>query len=71
MTGVQTCALPIFVIDPKLENSKFEGIQAFSKGFAKEGVGAGGSMIASILKTGTNSQKLLELIEKEYERIFT
>jgi hypothetical protein len=28
-------------------------------------------MIASILKTGTNSQKLLELIEKEYQRVFT
>ena len=67
----QIIDVPVLVIDPKLENSKFEGIQAFSKGFAKEGVGAGGSMIASILKTGTNSQKLLELIEKEYERIFT
>ena len=63
--------IPVLVINPKLETSKFEGIQAFSQGFAKEGVGAGGSMIASILKTGTNSQKLLELIEKEYQRIFT
>lgn len=63
--------IPILVINPKLENSKFEGIRAFSQGFAKEGVGAGGSIIASILKTGTNSQKLLELIEKEYQQIFT
>lgn len=67
----QIADIPILVINPKLENSKFEGIQAFSKGFAKEGVGAGGSMIASMLKTGTNSEKLLELIEKEYERVFT
>ncbi len=67
----QITDIPVLVIDPKLENSKFEGIQAFSKGFAKEGVGAGGTMIASILKTGTNSEKLLELIEKEYERVFT
>jgi NaMN:DMB phosphoribosyltransferase len=58
-------------VNPKLEASKFEGIRAFSEGFAKEGVGAGGSLIASILKTGTNSIKLLELIEKEYQRIFT
>ncbi len=67
----QIIDIPVLVINPKLENSKFEGIRAFSQGFAKEGVGAGGSMIASILKTGTNSQKLLELIEKEYQRVFT
>lgn len=67
----QIVDIPVLVIDPKLENSKFEGIKAFSQGFAKEGVGAGGCMIASILKTGTNSEKLLELIEKEYQRVFT
>lgn len=67
----QIADIPVFVIDPKLENSKFEGIRAFTQGFAKEGVGAGGCMIASILKTGTNSGKLLELIEKEYQRVFT
>ncbi|MFB3113985.1 MAG: nicotinate mononucleotide-dependent phosphoribosyltransferase CobT [Nitrosopumilaceae archaeon] len=67
----QITDIPVLVINPKLENSKFEGIRAFSQGFAKEGVGAGGSMIASILKTGINSQKLLELIEKEYRRVFT
>jgi NaMN:DMB phosphoribosyltransferase len=42
---------------------------AYSEGFVKEGAGAGGSMIASMLKTGMNSQKLLEVIDKEYERI--
>lgn len=67
----QIVDIPVLVIDPKLEKSKFEGIKAFSQGFAKEGVGAGGCMIASILKTGTNSEKLLELIEKEYQRVFT
>ncbi len=67
----QITDIPVLVINPKLENSKFEGIRAFSQGFAKGGVGAGGCMIASILKTGTNSQKLLELIEKEYQRVFT
>lgn len=67
----QITDIPILVINPKLENSKIEGIRAFSQGFAKEGVGAGGCMIASILKTETNSHKLLELIEKEYQRVFT
>ncbi len=63
--------IPILSVNPKLDNSKFEGIRAYSEGFAKEGVGAGGSIIASILKIGTNSQTLLESIEKEYQRIFT
>ena len=67
----QIADIPVLVVNPKLENSKFDGIKAFSQGFAKEGVGAGGCMIASILKTGTSSQKLLELIDKEYERVFT
>lgn len=67
----QITDIPILVINPKLENSKIEGIRAFSQGFAKEGVGAGGCMIASILKAETNSHKLLELIEKEYQRVFT
>ncbi len=63
--------IPILSVNPKLDNSKFEGLRAYSEGFAKDGVGAGGSIIASILKTGINSQTLLESIEKEYQRIFT
>ncbi len=59
----------ILSINPKLEDSKFSGLRAYSEGFVKEGVGAGGSMIASMLKTGMDSQRLLELIDKEYERI--
>ena len=61
--------IPVLSINPKLEDSKFSGLRAYSEGFVKEGVGAGGSMIASMLKTGMDSQRLLELIDKEYERI--
>ena len=61
--------IPVLSINPKLEDSKFSGLRAYSEGFVIEGVGAGGSMIASMLKTGTDSQRLLELIDKEYERI--
>jgi len=62
--------IPILAIDPKLDQSKFEGLKAYSKGFAKEGVGAGGSIIASILKTETDTERFLELTEKEYQRLF-
>lgn len=63
--------VPAFSIDPGLSNSQFPGLKAFSNGFAKEGVGAGGSIISSMIKTGNNSQKFLELAEKEYRRLFT
>jgi len=63
--------VPIISIDPYLKNSKHSGLKAFSEGFAKEGVGAGGTIISSMLKTGNNSEKFLELAEKEYSRLFT
>ena len=67
----QIVDIPVLVVDPLLNQSKIEGLKAYSEGFAKEGVGAGGSIISSILKTGNDSQKLLELTEKEYSRVFT
>ena len=63
--------IPVLSIDPKLEDSKFDGLRAYSEGFVKEGAGAGGTMIASLLKTGMNSKKLLALIDREYSRITT
>ena len=63
--------IPILSVDPGMKNSKFSGLKAFSEGFAKEGVGAGGSIISSMLKTGNNSENFLNLVEKEYQRLFT
>ena len=63
--------IPIISVDPGMKNSKFSGLKAFSEGFAKEGVGAGGSIISSMLKTGNDSETFLSLAEKEYQRLFT
>jgi len=63
--------IAVLSIDPNLINSQFFGLRSYSEGFVKEGAGAGGSLIASVLKTGRTSQRLLELIEKEYQRIST
>jgi len=63
--------IPAIAVNPHLENSKFPGLKAFSEGFAKEGVGAGGAILASMLKTKNDSSKFLNLAEKEYHRIFT
>jgi len=67
----QIADIPIISIDPGLKNSKHSGLKAFSEGFAKEGVGAGGSIISSMIKTGNNSKNFLDLAEKEYYRLFT
>ena len=63
--------IPVLSVNPQLADSKFDGLRAYSEGFVKEGAGAGGSMIASLLKTGANSKKLLNIIEDEYTRITT
>ena len=63
--------IPVLSINPQLADSKFDGLRAYSEGFVKEGAGAGGTMIASILKTGISSKKLLGLIDKEYSRVTT
>jgi len=68
-TVKKICDIPILSIKPKLENSKISGLRAFSEGFVKEGAGAGGSLISSILKTGISTTQLLELIEREYQKI--
>ncbi len=63
--------IPILIVNPKLEDSKIQGLRSYSDGFVKEGAGAGGAMISAILKTGLTSEKLLEKTEKEYQRITT
>jgi uncharacterized protein (TIGR00303 family) len=63
--------IPILAVNPMLDTSKISGLRSFSNGFVKEGAGAGGAIISAILKTGTNSQELLEAIEEEYNRITT
>ena len=63
--------IPAISVNPGLENSQHAGLKAFSEGFAKEGVGAGGSIISSMIKTGNDSAKFLEIAEKEYHRLFT
>ncbi len=63
--------IPILIVNPKLEDSKIQGLRSYSDGFVKEGAGAGGAMISAILKTGITSEKLLEKTEEEYQRIIT
>ena len=67
----QIADIPAISVNPGLNNSKYPGLKAFSEGFAKEGVGAGGTIISSMLKTGNDSAKFLNLAEQEYDRLST
>src|ERR671914_317655 len=61
--------VPILSCDLHLGESSKPGLQAFAKGFVKEGVGAGGASIAAITKSRgkITGKKLMNAIEKEYE----
>ena len=61
--------VPVFSCDLHLGESIKPGLQAFAKGFVKEGVGAGGASIAAMIKSKgrITGKRLLRAIEKEYE----
>jgi NaMN:DMB phosphoribosyltransferase len=61
--------IPILSCELHLNQSSKPGLQAFAKGFVKEGVGAGGTCLATMIKSGGNitGTWLMKAIEKEYE----
>jgi uncharacterized protein (TIGR00303 family) len=63
--------VPVYASDLHMAESSKDGLQAFSKGFVKDGVGAGGIATASILKSEgrINGSILLKAIEIEYEKM--
>lgn len=63
--------LGVLIANLDFSNSKYDGLRVYEKGFVKEGVGAGGAVIAAILKSkGKITPKiLLERIERNYERL--
>jgi len=63
--------IPILSIDPGLDSSDIPGLQAFSEGFAKEGAGAGGSIISAIARSDATVSKLRRMAEAEYARVWS
>jgi NaMN:DMB phosphoribosyltransferase len=63
--------IPIYSCNLHLAESVKPGLQAFAKGYVKEGVGAGGISIASMIKSNgrINGTVLLKAIELEYETV--
>jgi uncharacterized protein (TIGR00303 family) len=62
--------IPVFSVNLALKDSSIPGLRAFSEGFVKEGVGAGGASLAAMLKVGIDSARLLGLAEKQYAELF-
>ncbi|MGQ0638988.1 MAG: nicotinate mononucleotide-dependent phosphoribosyltransferase CobT [Nitrososphaerota archaeon] len=65
----QICDIPVLIAKLRLGQSKISGLRSYAEGFVKEGAGAGGASIACMIKTGLDTEKLLLLTEKEYQRI--
>ena len=63
--------VPAFAADLRMEKSPIRGLEAFARGFVKDGVGAGGTSIAAMLKSEgrINGDILLKAIEEEYEYV--
>lgn len=60
--------VPVLSCDLHLDESVKPGLRAYSMGFVKEGVGAGGASVAAMLKSNKlTGRKLMKAVEKEYE----
>ncbi len=73
MKGVitQIADVPILAANLNFSSSRFDGLKAYEEGVAKEGVGAGGASIATILKSHgrITGRILLDEIERNYEQL--
>ncbi|MFN4336017.1 MAG: nicotinate mononucleotide-dependent phosphoribosyltransferase CobT [Candidatus Nitrosocaldus sp.] len=67
--SITATLIPLIYSDPMLSLSSKQGLRAYSEGFVKEGVGAGGACIAALAKSGfrIDARDILYSIEKEYE----
>ena len=63
--------VPLFTTDPSLARSSKQGLRAYAEGFVKEGVGAGGSILAATLNSSfaITPETLLQQIERNYETV--
>ncbi len=61
--------VPLLWTDPLLAGSEHAGLRAYAAGFAKEGAGAGGALVAARAKTGAEASEMLRGIDAEYSRL--
>jgi NaMN:DMB phosphoribosyltransferase len=63
--------IPIYSCNLHLADSNKAGLRAFANGYVKEGVGAGGISVVSMLKSDgrITGRVLLKAVEHEYETV--
>jgi uncharacterized protein (TIGR00303 family) len=64
-TDLSLSPYPVMVSDPGLGESRYPGLRAYSEGFVKEGVGAGGLALL-VYARGFSKKELLREIEEDY-----
>lgn len=61
--------VPIAAVQIDFSRSRYSGLRMYEDGYVKEGVGAGGTALAAIVRKRISVTKLVEEIEREYERL--
>lgn len=61
-------SVPLVATKLSFANSRYEKLQAYERGYVKEGMGAGGCAIAAYLYAGWKQTKLLQIIEALVEQ---
>jgi len=60
---VEDLGRPCYIVDPGLENSSIPAIRTFAEGYVKEGVGAGGAVLAASLY-GVTQKEIVEATDR-------
>ncbi len=63
--------VPILATKLSFENAPYQGLRAYERGYVKEGVGAGGTLVALSIYRGTELGYVLRKIFEEYERLLS
>lgn len=65
----RSCRANLLSFDPSLQMSRHAGLQAYTSGHVKEGVGAGASCFLASLLGGLQDKELVSLIDRTYEQM--
>lgn len=62
---------PIYAVDLHLDESEKPGLQAFARGFVKDGAGAGGVSAVAMLKSAGSltGDSILRSVERQYDKL--
>jgi len=65
----QIADVPILAANLDFSSSRSDGLRAYEKGIVKEGVGAGGAVIATMINGSITSEIVLKNVEEHYAKL--